>query len=98
MTNEKPKAEVSRSYLWKIVMAGGQVVEFEGGNTSGAAQFVEDVQNYHMTGIKPDKPKNFRFPRFNHSTELVTDVLVDVAKVQMVLRCPLDANVQITRK
>ena len=77
-------------------MAGGQVVEFEGGNTNGAAAFVEEVQNYHLTGIKPDKPKNFRFPRYNNSTELVTDILVDIAKVQMVLRCPLEANVTIT--
>ncbi len=97
MTKHSTDADVRHAYLWKIVMAGGQVVEFEGGNTSGAAAFVEDVQNYHLTGIKPDKPKNFRFPRYNHSTELVTDILVDIAKVQMVMRCPLEANVSITR-
>ena len=85
------------AYLWKIVMAGGQVVEFEGGNTNGAAQFVEDVQNYHLTGLKPDKPKNFRFPRYNHSTDLATDILVDIEKVQMVLRCPLESSVTVTR-
>jgi len=97
MEKKSSDTEKRRAYLWKIVMAGGQVVEFEGGNTSGAAAFVEDVQNFHLTGIKPDKPKNFRFPRYNHSTELVTDILVDIAKVQMVLRCPLEANVTVTR-
>jgi len=97
MEKKTKDPEPRRAYLWKIVMAGGQVVEFEGGNTSGAAAFVEDVQNFHLTGIKPDKPKNFRFPRFNHSTELVTDLLVDIAKVQMVMRCPLEAKVTIAR-
>lgn len=95
MEKKSSEKDVRTAYLWKIVMAGGQVVEFEGGNTSGAAAFVEDVQNFHLTGIKPDKPKNFRFPRYNHSTELVTDILVDIAKVQMVMRCPLEANVSI---
>lgn len=82
-----------RSYLWKIVMEGGQVVEFEGGNTAGAAQFVEDVQTYHLTGQRPTVAKNFRFPTHNHGTELAADILVDISKVQMVVRCPLGGTV-----
>ncbi len=97
MTEKSKNPKEPHAYLWKIVMAGGQVVEFEGGNTNGAAAFVQDVQNYHLTGIKPDKPKNFRFPRYNHSLELATDILVDIEKVQMVLRCPLEAEVSVTR-
>jgi len=97
MTLKETDPAKRQSYLWKIVMAGGQVVEFEGGNTSGAAAFVEDVQNFHITGLKPERPKNFRFPRYNHSTELVTDILVDISKVQMVMRCPLEAQVTVKR-
>ena len=87
--------DLSRTqYTWRIVMEGGQVIEFQGGNTAGAAQFVDDVQRYHLTGEKPDVIKNFRFPDANHSTRLAADILVDVSKVQMVLRSPLDVVIR----
>lgn len=74
------------SYRWSIVMDGGQTIAFEGGNTAGAAQFVEEVQRYHVTGEKPQTPRNYRFPTYNHSTALAADILVDISKVQLVLR------------
>lgn len=77
------------SYKWSIVMDGGQVVKFEGGNTAGAAQFVDEVQRYHLTGAKPDGTRNFRFPTHNHGTILSADILVDISKVQLVLREPI---------
>lgn len=77
------------SYRWSIIMDGGQTISFEGGNTAGAAQFVDEVQRYHVTGQKPDTTRNFRFPTHNHSTKLAADILVDVSKVQLVLREPL---------
>lgn len=82
------------SYMWRIVMEGGQVIEFQGGNTAGAAQFVDDVQRYHLTGERPTEVKNFRFPEANHSTHLAADILVDISKVQMVLRTPLHVVVR----
>lgn len=82
------------SYMWRIVMEGGQVIEFQGGNTAGAAQFVDDFQRFHLTGERPSEVKNFRFPDANHSTRLAADILVDISKVQMVLRTPLDAVVR----
>ena len=60
------------------------------GATAGAAQFVEQVQRFHVTGEKPDTTRNFRFPTHNHSTKLAADILVDVSKVQLVLREPLN--------
>lgn len=84
-TNDGPQV----SYRWSIIMAGGQTISFEGGNTAGAAQFVDEVQRFHVTGNKPEKTRNFRFPTYNHSTELAADILVDVSKVQLVLREPL---------
>jgi len=77
------------SYRWSIIMDGGQTISFEGGATAGAAQFVEQVQRFHMTGEKPETTRNFRFPKHNHSTKLAADILVDVSKVQLVLREPL---------
>jgi len=77
------------SYRWSIIMDGGQTISFEGGNTAGAAQFVDEVQRFHVTGNKPENPRNFRFPTHNHSTKLAADILVDVSKVQLVLREPL---------
>lgn len=77
------------SYRWSIIMDGGQTISFEGGATAGAAQFVDEVQRFHVTGLKPDTTRNFRFPRHNHSTKLAADILVDVSKVQLVLREPL---------
>jgi hypothetical protein len=74
------------SYRWSIVMDGGQTISFEGGNTAGAAQFVDEVQRFHVTGQKPETTRNYRFPTFNHSTALAADILVDVSKVQLVLR------------
>jgi len=82
------------AYMWRIVMSGGQVVEFIGGATAGALQFVNDVQAYHTTGEAPKKVKNFRFPAFNNSTELAADVLVDITKVQMVLRSPVEYDIR----
>jgi len=79
-----------KAYMWRIVMEGGQVVEFQGGATAGALQFVKDVQAFHQTGALPEKVKNFRFPDYNNSTNLAADVLVDISKVQMVLRSPVD--------
>ena len=78
------------SYRWSIIMDGGQTISFEGGATSGAAQFVDEVQRFHVTGQKPTTTRNFRFPTFNHSTKLAADILVDVSKVQLVLREPLN--------
>ncbi len=77
------------SYRWSIIMDGGQTISFEGGNTAGAAQFVDEVQRFHVTGAKPETTRNFRFPTHNHSTKLAADILVDVSKVQLVLREPL---------
>lgn len=77
------------SYRWSIIMDGGQTISFEGGATAGAAQFVDEVQRFHVTGEKPDTTRNFRFPTHNHSTKLAADILVDVSKVQLVLREPL---------
>lgn len=74
------------SYRWSIIMDGGQTISFEGGNTAGAAQFVEEVQKFHVTGHKPETSRNYRFPTHNHSTVLAADILVDVSKVQLVLR------------
>lgn len=74
------------SYRWSIIMDGGQTISFVGGNTAGAAQFVEEVQKFHMTGGKPESTRNYRFPTHNHSTALAADILVDVSKVQLVLR------------
>ena len=74
------------SYRWSIVMDGGQTIAFEGGNTAGAAQFVEEVQQFHVTGHKPSTTRNYRFPTYNNSTVLAADILVDVSKVQLVLR------------
>jgi len=82
------------AYMWRIVMAGGQVVEFQGGATAGALQFVNDVQEFHMTGNLPEKVKNFRFPVYNNSTKLAADILVDITKVQMVLRSPVDYDIR----
>jgi len=82
------------SYMWRIVMAGGQVVEFRGGSTAGALQFVNDVQSFHLTGEAPQKVKNFRFPAYNNSTQLAADILVDITKVQMVLRSPIDYEIR----
>jgi len=76
-------------YKWSIIMDGGQTIAFEGGATAGAARFVEQVQQFHLTGEKPDTTRNFRFPTHNHSTKLAADILVDVSKVQLVLREPL---------
>lgn len=77
-------------YRWSIIMDGGQTIAFDGGATAGAAQFVEQVQRFHVTGEKPDTTRNFRFPTHNHSTKLAADILVDVSKVQLVLREPLN--------
>lgn len=77
------------SYRWSIIMDGGQTISFEGGATAGAAQFVDEVQRFHVTGQKPETTRNFRFPSHNHSTKLAADILVDVSKVQLVLREPL---------
>jgi hypothetical protein len=74
------------SYRWSIIMDGGQTISFEGGNTAGAAKFVEEVQQFHLTGEKPTKVRNYRFPTHNHSTSLAADILVDISKVQLVLR------------
>jgi len=84
-SNEGPQM----TYRWSIIMQGGQTISFEGGNTAGAAQFVDEVQRYHVTGNKPETTRNFRFPTHNHSTKLAADILVDVSKVQLVLREPL---------
>ena len=77
------------SYRWSIIMDGGQTISFEGGATSGAAQFVDEVQRFHVTGEKPTTTRNFRFPTHNHSKILAADIFVDVSKVQLVLREPL---------
>ena len=74
------------SYRWSIIMDGGQTISFEGGNTAGAAQFVDEVQSFHATGEKPETARNYRFPTHNHSTALAADILVDISKVQLVLR------------
>lgn len=82
MENDGPQV----SYRWSIVMDGGQTIAFEGGNTAGAAQFVDEVQRFHSTGEKPASIRNYRFPTYNHSTTLAADILVDISKVQLVLR------------
>ena len=82
------------AYMWRIVMAGGQVIEFVGGSTAGALQFVEDVQAYHQSGNLPQHIKNFRFPAYNNSTQLAADILVDISKVQMVLRSPVEYDIR----
>lgn len=74
------------SYRWSIIMDGGQTIAFEGGNTAGAAKFVDEVQRFHLTGEKPKEVRNYRFPTHNHSTALAADILVDISKVQLVLR------------
>lgn len=89
MTNNDGKEDAQVSYRWSIIMDGGQTISFEGGNTAGAAQFVDEVQRFHVTGAKPETTRNFRFPSYNHSTKLAADILVDVSKVQLVLREPL---------